>query len=116
MYIAVAKWCDSKSTKETVDLNENIDISQTKNKKFEARNFRYARSGIAKATFSPCPCEVKVQGLLRIMFMSLYNDIDWSNWKRDEDVCESNADLIATCVEQFRPVRGTSVDIQECVT
>ena len=28
MYIAVAKWCNSKSTDETVDLNENIDISQ----------------------------------------------------------------------------------------
>ena len=48
--------------------------------------------------------------------MSLYNDIDWSNWKRNEDICESNADLVATCVEHFRPVRGTSVDIQECGT
>ena len=48
--------------------------------------------------------------------MSLHNDIDWSNWKRNEDICESNADLGATCVEQFRPVRGTSVDIQECGT
>ena len=48
--------------------------------------------------------------------MSLYNDIDWSNWKRDEDVCESKADLGATCVEQFRLARGTSVDIQECGT
>ena len=28
MYIAVAKCCDGKSTDETVDLNENIDISQ----------------------------------------------------------------------------------------
>ena len=48
--------------------------------------------------------------------MSLYNDINWSDWKRDEDVCESNADLGATCVEQFRPVRGTTVDIQKCGT
>ena len=28
MHIEVAKCCDSKSTDETVDLNENIDISQ----------------------------------------------------------------------------------------
>ena len=48
--------------------------------------------------------------------MSVYNDIDWSNWKRNEAICESNADLGATCVEQFRPARGTSVDIQECGT
>ena len=48
--------------------------------------------------------------------MSLYNDINWSYWKRDEDVCESNAQLVATYVEQFRRARGTSVDAQECVT
>ena len=35
----------------------------------------------------PCPCEVEVQGLLKTKFMSLYNDIDWSNWKRDEAMC-----------------------------
>ena len=46
------------------------------------------------------------------MFISLYNDIDWSNWKRNEDICEGNADLGATCVEQaigseHRPAHGT---------
>ena len=113
----MAKCCDSKSTDETVDLNGNIDVSQKRITNISKRKTSDSFDLVSrKPRFRPCPCEVKVKGLLRIMFMSLYNAIDWSNWKRNEDICESNADLVATCVEQFRLVRGTFVDIQECGT
>ena len=46
----------------------------------------------------------------RIFSMSMYNDFDWGQWKRNEGMCESDPSRVAACASQFEQVGGLSSD------